>query len=68
MFAQNIARSILMYEVWNKPKQNKNKSFSMNDNAIVWKTLKRINPKWGFTYPTGQKYFQLKFKKIQKSI
>lgn len=45
--------STLVQEVLNKMKQNKNKSFSMNENYIIWKMFKLIKPKWGFTYPTG---------------
>lgn len=53
MFAHNIAVSTLLQEVLNKMKQNKSKSFSMNENDIIWKMFKLLNPKWGFTYPTG---------------
>lgn len=53
MFAQNIAISTLVQKVLNKMIQNKNKSFSMNENDIIWEIFKLINPKWGFNYSSG---------------
>lgn len=53
MLAKNIAISTLVQKVLNKIMQNKNKSYSMNENDIIREMFKWINPKWGFTYPTG---------------
>lgn len=52
MFAKSIAISTLVQEVLNKMMQNKNKSF-IKENYIIWEIFKWTNPKWGFTYPTG---------------